>query len=214
MLKKNYYITGEFKSINIFVGDNNSGRTEFLNKLRYDFSMGNKDSKADISTNINISSKYKIEDNYHFWIKFFGFKINEYELNNLPHSSSLQQLLGILNILNNGENEPIILIDEPENHFHPNKHDKLAELILSQTKENKSKTFVITNSPFLVKSFQLMVFLQELSLSQLGIFYFMDCEDEIEVRELELNKDGQFLNKYPDDLFEVFYNINKRFYLK
>lgn len=185
------------KKVNILVGENDSGRTEYLSELnkkkggtQIDFSFGNLDLLAE--------NKY--------WIEYFGYKQSTSDLLNKNKSASFIQLLRMLNYFD--ESQTYITIDEPELHFHPNKHAKLVKLLMTKINEIDKYLFIVTNSPFFIRAIQIMILKKEISESELGFYYFKKLNSRVEINELVLTKEGQFLQAYPDDMFSVLNDLN------
>lgn len=190
-----------YKKINILVGENDSGRTEYLSKLNE--LSEEKGSQTNIKVcfnNIDVIARNK------YWIEDFGYNQDIPQLYNKNKSASFIQLIRMLNHFE--ESQPYITIDEPELHFHPNNHPKLARLLMTKIQEMDKSLFIVTNSPFFIRSIQIMILKKEINKGDLGFYYFKKTNNMVEISELAITDEGQFLHDYPDNLFSVLYQLN------
>lgn len=108
-------------------------------------------------------------------------------------------------------NKSVLLIEEPETHIHPNAQAKLAELFVNCVKKYDKQFFIETHSMYLVRQLQILVAKNELSPSNLGIYYFEQDENGSHIKNMTLSENGQFEEEFPKGFFDVPYQLTKQF---
>ncbi|OIQ19965.1 MAG: hypothetical protein BM556_05610 [Bacteriovorax sp. MedPE-SWde] len=161
----------------------------FINSPKYGFLMANPRSKLrSLLETLEIDYKHKDDRNK---------KIN-------LSSGQIIILKIVLDIVNNVQERSLILIDEIENHLHPNYILELLEILAGVLKEFNSFSIITTHSPLVV---------QQIDLNLVNIF---DRDGMItKVREKQYNYIGMNLDAITEDVFglkpedNIYYNILK-----
>jgi len=116
-----------------------------------------------------------------------GFDLNIADLG-FGYSQLIPIILKIL-ILSKTE-FPLLMIEEPESHLHPNYQSKLAELFADAKKKFKINFLLETHSEYLIRKFQYLIAKGELSPDDVVIYYFGNPDDEDYIRQIKINKNG------------------------
>lgn len=128
-------------------------------------------------------------------------KENKLDVKNLATGSKLFAIFKML--LENGmiNNETLIVLDEPENHLHPQWQLILAKIITFMVKEIGTKFIVTTHSPSFLTA--LNAYSVDFGLEQKSNYYY--------TKRLEDNYSIQLENVNGEKMHEAYYHLNKPF---
>lgn len=76
------------------------------------------------------------------------------EISNMASGAKIFGLLDVLNKLKLIKNDSILILDEPENHLHPEWQVKLAQLLITFVKEKEANILLTSHSPYLIEALQ------------------------------------------------------------
>jgi predicted ATPase len=95
-----------------------------------------------------------------------------------------------------------LTIEEPELHLHPKLQSMLADLFVSHAKNN-NHIIVETHSEYLIRKLQVLVARKDIKREDVIIYYVTKDEKNVSsVKEMRLDEEGMFLDKWPDDFFD------------
>lgn len=96
----------------------------------------------------------------------------------------------------------IISIEQPEVHIHPRLQADLGDLLAETIKSPRNNQFIIeTHSEHLVLRLQKLVSEKKLSPDDVSIIYVSRGADGSKVQQLQLDKDGDFIDDWPGGFF-------------
>lgn len=81
-------------------------------------------------------------------------KARNLEISNMASGGKIFGLLDVLNKLNLIKNDSILILDEPENHLHPEWQVKLAQILITFIKEKEANILLTSHSPYLIEALQ------------------------------------------------------------
>lgn len=100
-----------------------------------------------------------------------------------------------------------LIIEQPEIHLHPRLQADLGTLIATCTKEPFGNQFIIeTHSQHLILRLQKLVRQGKLSPEDVSVIYVDRSGEGSQCVELRLDKDGDFIDQWPQGFFEEGYN--------
>lgn len=76
------------------------------------------------------------------------------EISNMASGAKSFALIDVLNKLDLIKNDSILILDEPENHLHPEWQVKLAKLLVAFVKEKDANVLLTSHSPYLIEALQ------------------------------------------------------------
>ena len=102
----------------------------------------------------------------------------------------------------------IICVEQPEIHLHPRLQAEIADLMISTTKGDHGKQWIIeTHSELLIRRIQRRIEEGAISPSDVSVIYVDPRKDSgSEVIMLHLNEHGEFIDDWPSGFFEEGYN--------
>jgi hypothetical protein len=100
-----------------------------------------------------------------------------------------------------------LIIEQPEIHLHPRLQADLGTLIATCSKEPYDNQFIIeTHSQHLILRLQKLIRHGKLSPNDVSVIYVERAGEGSQCVELRLDKDGDFIDKWPQGFFEEGYN--------
>jgi AAA15 family ATPase/GTPase len=96
-------------------------------------------------------------------------------------------------------------IEEPESSLHPNYQSKIADIIISYVKENKTNVIIETHSEYFIRKLQYLVASKQIESDQIIINYFNSPETREEegiVKEINIQKDGSLSKDFGPGFFD------------
>jgi len=100
-----------------------------------------------------------------------------------------------------------LCIEQPEIHLHPKLQADLGTLLATCVKEPFSNQFIIeTHSQHLILRLQRLVRQGVLTPSDISVIYVDRTGEGSKCVELRLDKDGDFIDRWPQGFFEEGYN--------
>lgn len=102
--------------------------------------------------------------------------------------------------LSHGNSQPILVIQEPEIHLHPNAQAALGSFFASLSKLN-SQVFLETHSDNLVLRVARHVAAGDISENDVRIFYVQDVDGLKRVTPIQVTNDGSFFPAWPGGFF-------------
>lgn len=105
----------------------------------------------------------------------------------------------------------VFMFNYIESFFHINEYMDLVDFIINESNRCNCKSYVITNSPIFIRVFQ--IYIKENLCNNIQFIHFSRiASGELNIEVVPYEKTtGQFINEYPDSLFKLIYELNKRF---
>lgn len=98
-----------------------------------------------------------------------------------------------------------ILIEQPEIHLHPSAQATMGDLLIDIAKNKKNNLIIETHSDLIISRVCTRIAEGKIDNSDVAIYYLEPTEEGTRVRDISINKDGQYEN-YPDGFFEERYD--------
>ena len=112
----------------------------------------------------------------------------------------VSQILPVLALLYYVPEGSIVLMEQPEIHLHPSVQSGLADVILAVAKTRRVQIVVESHSEHLLRRFQRRVAEEEMSSSDLKLYFVHTKHGVAECDDLSLNMWGEIEN-WPDKFF-------------
>ena len=99
-------------------------------------------------------------------------------------------------VISKGEMEPTLIVEEPEIHIHPKYQSLLADMFLEAYKTYGIHFIVETHSEYLIRKFQVLTAMKEVSSEDLSVYYLYDAnphkrpKNEKQVKKIEFQENG------------------------
>ena len=116
-------------------------------------------------------------------------------------NSGLIQLLPIIAALESLEHNTL-LIEQPELHIHPKLQAKLTELFVNKISEKKN-IVIETHSEHIVRKLQILIAQNKIDIDKVAVLYFDNNNNSTNIRKMELDERGLFLEDWPDGFFDT-----------
>lgn len=101
-----------------------------------------------------------------------------------------------------GEEQRLVMIEQPELHVHPRLQAELGDMFIEATKDLHQKQFIIeTHSEHLALRLQRRVREKKLTPEQITIVYVSDSTNGMRVQQLRLDEEGDFMDDFPGGFF-------------
>ena len=102
------------------------------------------------------------------------------------------------------EPRTIFCIEEPESNLHPNAQSQMGIFIAHLLNDLPPDFAIIleTHSEYIVRQLQLLVKTSKLSEESVGIQYLWKANEEVNVREIKINKSGQLSDEFGPGFFD------------
>ena len=110
------------------------------------------------------------------------------------------QVLPVLVLLYYVPEGSIVLMEQPEIHLHPSVQSGLADVMLAVAKHRQVQIIVESHSEHLLRRFQRRAAEQEVSSSDLKLYFVRTTRGAAELNDLRLNEWGEIEN-WPDNFF-------------
>lgn len=103
-----------------------------------------------------------------------------------------------------------LYIEQPELHLHPKLQSDFTDIIMSELKNFNlhNSIFIETHSEHILKKIQIEIAKGNLDKSNIGIYFFSTDKGTV-AKEMIMNEDGFFKNKWPDGFFDEDYKLSK-----
>lgn len=99
-----------------------------------------------------------------------------------------------------------LIIEQPEIHLHPKLQADLGTLVATCSKEPFGNQFIIeTHSQHLILRLQKLIRQGKLTPEDVAVIYVDRCDNGSQCIELRLDKDGDFIDNWPNGFFEEGY---------
>lgn len=108
----------------------------------------------------------------------------------------VSQSLPILVDVRSNKNSTFLL-QQPEVHLHPRAQAELSTMLAESYKEDSNTFIVETHSDYVIDRLRILVRAQKLNPSDVGILYFEPKHNNVNVHNLELDRDGNFIRTPP-----------------
>ncbi len=112
----------------------------------------------------------------------------------------VSQVLPVLVLLYYVPEGSIVLMEQPEIHLHPSVQSGLADVMLAVAKHRQVQIIVESHSEHLLRRFQRRAAEQEVSSSDLKLYFVRTTRGAAELSDLRLNEWGEIEN-WPDNFF-------------
>ena len=112
----------------------------------------------------------------------------------------VSQVLPVLVLLYYVPEGSIVLMEQPEIHLHPSVQSRLADVMLAVAKHRQVQIIVESHSEHLLRRFQRRAAEQEVSSSDLKLYFVRTTRGAAELNDLRLNEWGEIEN-WPDNFF-------------
>lgn len=117
-------------------------------------------------------------------------------------SQVLPVLVAAYSFIGNAMHPPILVIQEPEIHLHPNAQAELGSMFADVANAiPRGQIFIETHSPYLIIRLQTEVAKGGISNTDIKVFYVKKDSYKTEFTELLLQSDGIFKDEWPDGFF-------------
>ena len=127
-------------------------------------------------------------------------KSNLLDVRNLATGAKLFAIIKLLLEKGKVDNQTLIVLDEPENHLHPQWQLELAKLIVMMVKELDVKFVITTHSPSFLLALE--TYSKQFNMEDLTNYYFSElCDNYYNVQIVNVNLDKE----------RIHYAINKPF---
>lgn len=127
-------------------------------------------------------------------------KSNLLDVRNLATGAKLFAIIKLLLEKGKIDNQTLIVLDEPENHLHPQWQLELAKLIVMMVKELDVKFVITTHSPSFLLALE--TYSKQFNMEDLTNYYFSElCDNHYNVEIINVNLDKE----------RIHYAINKPF---
>lgn len=121
----------------------------------------------------------------------------------MPHDVGIgiSQLLPVV-AASLGEEQRLVMMEQPELHVHPRLQAELGDLFIEATRDLHQKQFIIeTHSEHLALRLQRRVREKKLTPEQITIVYVSDSTNGMRVQQLRLDEEGDFMDDFPGGFF-------------
>ncbi len=106
----------------------------------------------------------------------------------------------------------LVAIEQPELHIHPRLQAEIADLFLQAVKKTRNRFLIETHSEHFILRLQRRI--RETSKGQLqegmmltsegiAVYYVSQSEGSTRVCKIDIDKNGEFIQPWPDDFFEI-----------
>lgn len=149
-----------------------------------------------------IDLKYKISVKKEKYCGYLQVTSDNGTIFNLTEANSgLIQLLPIVAALESLEQNSL-LIEQPELHIHPKLQAKLTELFVNKISEKKN-IVIETHSEHIVRKLQILIAQNKIDIDKVAVLYFDNNNNRTNIRKMELDEKGLFLEDWPDGFFDT-----------
>ena len=102
-----------------------------------------------------------------------------------------------------GSTERVILIEQPEIHLHPALQAELGDVFIESATGDRQNTFILeTHSEHLILRLLRRVREKRISPADMCVLFIEPTDHGSQVRELEYDEDGDFIDEWPGGFFE------------
>lgn len=109
----------------------------------------------------------------------------------------------VLPIIVNGlicEENSIFIVENPEAHLHPSAQTKIGKFLAMLSSCN-IKVIIETHSEHIINAIQVEIANSQLNIDDVKINFFSQKDNEINIQEIDINKDGS-LTEWPKNFFD------------